>query len=441
MIIFFHLPKYPIYELQEIQNSVSQIILSHHKVEEEKQLLTKQLFQSQKMQSIGLLVGGLIHDLNNLLTSIVCYPDHIIDQLPKNSSLRHPLELMRNAGENAADMVGDLLTLTRGVTCKKAVTFVDKSLDKYLKSSEHLFLIEKYPNVRITIQLDQDLWPILASAIHINKMIVNLVRNAIEAIEHDHPGDIVIAVQNKEISTAINSFDKITPGEYVTFTIKDDGRGITADNKENIFDPFFSTKKMDNNAGSGLGLTIVWNIVQEHDGLITFDSGEGKGTKFTVFIPPYFTATLPEPNVEIKNEILYGSGERILIVEDDKIQAELLQDILNNTGFHSEIASDKKSATSIFEEKYFDLVLLDMVLGQDSGLDVYKKVLEFNPKQKALIISGYSKSDNFRATIELGAHGYVKKPYRKAQLLKKIKETLNSSFKGGPVESPPKVLG
>ena len=421
----------PILELYEVQRTVRELALAQAKIKKDKEILTTQLHQSEKIKNMGMLVGGLAHDMNNLLTSINCYPDYILENIPQDSVVRKPIILMRDAGKKAGEMMADIVAVARGVACEKKPILITKTLATYLTSAEFSFLKDKYPLIDFTMEVVPDLKHIEGSETHINKIAANMIKNAYESIGEDKKGKIICRVKNKILRTMIHSFDRIKPGEYVTLTLEDSGSGISKEALEKIFDPFYSSKNISATAGTGLGLSIVWNIMQDHDTSIAVQSKIGVGTIFTLFFPP--CAPPKEHQLIITDmeghEVFQGSGERILIIEDDKTQQVMLSDILNGSGYNPTTIETKKEAIERMTSGYFDLLIIDMNLKNDTGEEVYEEVLRINPKQRALIVSGFAETSSVEATIRMGAYSFISKPYTPEKLLKNTHEALISTFK------------
>ncbi|MHB9096643.1 MAG: response regulator, partial [Syntrophales bacterium] len=208
----------------------------------------------------------------------------------------------------------------------------------------------------------------------------------------------------------IVGYDEIREGDYVVLTIADTGIGIEADDKEKIFEPFY-TKKVMGRSGTGLGMAVVWGTVKDHNGYINLESTSGKGARFTIYLP----ATAREAFVSdtaVDLQSIRGKGEAVLIVDDIAEQRELARGILTYLGYAATVATSGEHAVATIRDRSFDLLLLDMIMepGMD-GLDTYRKILEFHPGQKAIIASGYSETDRVKEAQRLGAGTYLKKPY------------------------------
>ncbi len=389
------------------------------KAELEKKELEASLQRARKMEALGTLAGGVAHDLNNILSGIVSYPELLLMDIPPDSRLRKPIMTIQNAGERAAAIVQDLLTLARrGVVSRKIVNLNTIIMD-YLKSPECENLTENHPNVNITYDFDKNLLNILGSPVHLTKTIMNLVNNAVEAIQNT--GEVIITTANKYVDRTINGFDKVNEGDYVTFTISDNGIGISPQDLERIFEPFY-TKKVMGKSGTGLGMAVVWGTIKDHNGYIDVKSEENVGTTFTL----YFPATrqdISEEESQIPIHDLRGNGETILVVDDVKEQREIALEMLKKLNYNALSVPSGEKAVDYLKTHSVDLLILDMILeGGIDGLDTYKKILEFKPGQKAIIASGYSETVRVKEAQALGAGHYLKKPYLLQIIAKAIRE-------------------
>jgi len=244
--------------------------------------LEQRLGRAQKMEAIGTLAGGVAHDLNNILGGLVSYPELLLLQLPEDSSLREPILTIRKSGEKAAAVVQDLLTLARrGVVVTEMVN-LNHVISEYLKSPEHESLQTYHPGVHIETHLEKDVLNILGSPTHLSKTVMNLISNAVEAMPDG--GKLTVSTENRYIDRPIRGYDDVKEGDYVVLTISDTGTGISPDDIEKIFEPFYTKKKM-GRSGTGLGMAVVWGTVKDHNGYIHFESAEGRGTTFTLYFP------------------------------------------------------------------------------------------------------------------------------------------------------------
>jgi len=369
--------------------------------------LQNQILHSQKMEALGLMAGGVAHDLNNILSGIVSYPELLLMDLPPNSSLRRPIETIKEAGMMAADVVADLLTIARGVATGKEVVNLNAIVTDYLRSLEYQKLGKTHAFVNLKVDLAPDLLNMSGSHIHIEKSLMNLVINACEAIKGS--GTVGISTANRYLDEPMRGYEDVRRGEYVVLTVSDNGSGISSQDLHRIFEPFY-TKKVMGRSGTGLGLAVVWNTVQDHAGYINIASND-RGTVFEL----YFPVTREKLPAEAKQTGLtdyIGHGEMILVVDDEERQREIACGILNKLGYRAEAVSGGEEAVEYVKQHPVDLVVLDMVMPRGmGGRETYEEIIKIRPGQKAIIASGYAKTEEVEAAQDLGAGRYMKKPY------------------------------
>ncbi len=391
------------------------------RAEQEKRDLEARLQRAQKMEAIGTLAGGVAHDLNNILSGIVSYPELLLMDIPLDSPQRKPILTIQKSGERAAAIVQDLLTLARrGVIATKVIN-LNVVINEYLKSPEYENLKTHHPDVMVKSSLKTNLMNMLGSPVHLSKTVMNLVTNAAEAISNG--GEIIISTENRHVDKSLNGYDKIKQGDYVTLRVSDTGIGIPFKDLERIFEPFY-TKKVMGKSGTGLGMAVVWGTVKDHKGYIDVKSVEGKGTLFTLYFP-VVRQELPDDESPFSIQDIMGKGETILVVDDVEAQREIASQMLTKLGYSVTSVSNGEEAVDYMENHSADLLVLDMIMGPGmDGLDTYKKILENHPHQKAIITSGYSETQRVKEAQRLGATSYVKKPY----LLEKIGKVIQTEL-------------
>ncbi|MDY6973873.1 MAG: ATP-binding protein, partial [Thermodesulfobacteriota bacterium] len=375
---------------------------------EAKEKLEARLQRAERMEAIGILAGGVAHDLNNILSGIVSYPDLLLMKLPKDSELREPVLTIQRSGQKAADVVQDLLTLARrGVTITEVVN-LNNIITGYLSSPEHERLKAFHPTVEFDADLETDLLNNVGSPVHLSKAVMNLAANAAEALAEG--GKVIMSTRNLYIDRPINGYDEVKEGDYVALSVKDNGIGISADDLERIFEPFYSSKVM-GRSGTGLGTAVVWGTVKDHNGYIDIESEEGKGTTFTFYLPATREEIATEKSISSFGDYM-GKGESVLVVDDIEEQREIASGILTSLGYSVSSVSSGEEAVDYVMNNSVDLLVLDMVMDNGiDGLETYKRIIELHPGQKAVIVSGFSESDRVREAQGLGAGPYVKKPY------------------------------
>jgi len=380
----------------------------------------EKLFRSKKMESMGLLAGGVAHDLNNVLSGIVSYPELILMDLPEDSKLRKPIETMQESGHRAAAIVQDLLTVARGVATTKEPLNLNDLIGDYLNSPEFKKLEQFHPTVTVKTNLDTDLFNIGGSHVHIRKVLMNLVSNASEAIEGG--GNVAISTMNRYIDRPLRGYDDVNIGEYVVLAISDDGSGISSDDLERIFEPFY-TKKVMGRSGTGLGLAVVWNVVQDHEGYIDVKSDEN-GTTFEMYFP-MTRDEISDKDLSIPIKDYKGDGETILVVDDVESQRDISCKMLDTLGYKTKTVSSGEEAVEYLKEHSVDLILLDMIMDPGiNGRETYERIIKIHPNQKAIIVSGFAETDEVKEAQKLGAGKYIKKPLTLEKIGLTVKEEL-----------------
>ena len=388
--------------------SITRDISKWKKVEEDKKKLETQLQRAQKMEALGTLAGGVAHDLNNILSGIVSYPELLLMDLAEDSELKEPLETIQKSGFKAAAIVQDLLTLARrGVSISEVVN-LNKIISEHLESPEFEKIKQFHPELKVNSDLDPDLLNISGSPVHLSKTVMNLVSNAAEAMADG--GTIFLTTENKYLDQPVGGYDEIEEGDYILFKISDSGIGISPEDKERIFEPFY-TKKIMGRSGTGLGMAVVWGTVKDHNGYIDLQSTEGNGTTFTLYFPVTRESLVDDQSAGAPDEN-YGKGEKILVVDDIEEQRMIASLILKKLGYDVNSVPGGEEAIGFLQDHSADLIVLDMIMdpGMD-GLETYKQILQINPDQKAIIASGYSETWRVKEAQRLGAGAYVKKPY------------------------------
>lgn len=386
--------------------------------------LEAQLLRVQKMEAIGMLAGGVAHDLNNILSGIVSYPELLLADLSEESPMRKPLSIIQQSGLKASAIVADLLTLARRGVAVTEVLNLNQIIIEYLQSPEHVKILEVEAVVKVNSILGPDLLNITGSPIHLSKTIMNLVSNAIEACTDG--GTIVISTENRYLDRPLRGYDEVLDGEYAIVKVVDEGVGISPEDLERIFEPFYTKKKM-GRSGTGLGMAVVWGAVKDHHGYIEIQSTLGIGTEVVVFFP----VTRQDVEIDIVRSGLsglYGNGQLILVVDDIEEQRLIAKDILEKSHYKVVVQPSGEEAIRYLRDNPVDLVILDMIMepGID-GLTTYQEIQKIYPLQKVLITSGYSETERVKEALRIGGGGYIGKPYTIRALATAAKNVLATS--------------
>ncbi|MEQ8214904.1 MAG: response regulator, partial [Smithellaceae bacterium] len=374
----------------------------------ERKKLEEQLSRAQKMEALGTLAGGVAHDLNNVLGVLVGYSELLKQVLPEKGVAAEYAKNILESSVRATAIIQDLLTMARRGVAVSQVVNLNKLIADSLKTPEFENLLRSHPNVRISTELENDLFNIKGSPVHLIKTIMNLVLNAAESITGE--GNVSIKTKNRYLDQPIHGYDTMAEGDYTVLIVSDTGSGISVNDIDKIFEPFY-TKKVMGRSGTGLGLAVVWGTVKDHHGYIDVQSRENEGSTFTL----YFPVTREEPAQAEKavSHLAYrGKGESILVVDDVKEQRQLAMSMLEKLGYQVRAVAGGEAAIEYLKTEKADLIVLDMIMypGID-GFETYRRIRKIHPRQKAIIVSGFTETDRVRKLQEIGAGEFVRKPY------------------------------
>ncbi len=387
-----------------------------------KKELEERLNRSQKMEALGLLAGGVAHDLNNVLSGIVTYPDLLLMDLPEDSPMAKGLNIIQSSGQRATKIVQDLLTLSRrGVITREPVD-LNEIIREFLRTPECEKIFSFHPNVILETDIGATSPQLKGSAIHLQKTVMNLVSNAAEA--QLTGGVIRISTHNRHLTRPVKGYDHVHAGDYLVLSVKDRGEGIASEDLKRIFEPFF-TKKVMGRSGTGLGMAVVWGTVQDHDGYIDVTSVPGEGTRFDLYFPVTMES-IEMDNGKTKIENIMGKGERILVVDDVGHQRHIATTALKRLRYEPVAVASGEEAVDYIKSENVNLVLLDMIMDPGiDGLETFRRIKEINPDQKAIIASGFSQTQKVHDAIEMGVGQYIKKPYTLEKLSLALKKELS----------------
>jgi len=387
----------------------------------ERKGLTAQLLQSQKMEAIGKLVGGVAHDFNNLLSIILGYVEMALYKLPSTDTLEQDLRQVAGAAKRAANLVRQLLLFSR----QQPSRFVRFSLPNAL--AELLKMLNRIIGEDIRLELDcpEDCWEIEADSGNLDQVIMNLAVNARDAM----PTGGALSIKTENISIDHEYCQRHTearPGNFVRLSVSDTGKGIAPEIIPHIFEPFFTTQEM--GKGTGLGLAVVYGIVKNHKGWINVYSEAGHGTVFRLFFP---AAEVKEGEKEgvvpgQDGKAVSGRGERILLVEDDAAIRELERAALEGAGFRTTEAGSAEEALEIFLSAGddFALVMSDVVLPGLSGIELIERLQAIRPGLAVLLASGYADHKSHWPLIRDRGYQFLEKPFTLVRLLEAVDKAL-----------------
>ncbi|GAB4363695.1 MAG: hypothetical protein Kow00128_04680 [Deltaproteobacteria bacterium] len=389
---------------------------------EESERLQEQLLQSQKMEALGILAGGVAHDFNNLLTGILGYADLLDREALPGTRTGKAAKVIRESAERASRLTAQLLGFARkGKNLAVSVDLVRTAGDvaKILERT-----IDR--RIRIVTRFPGSAPAVLGDPTQLSQVAMNLGVNARDAMPEG--GELTIAVEERELDDAFcRSHPGAAPGRYVALLVRDTGVGIPAPNLSRIFEPFFSTKEP--GKGSGLGLSMVFGIVKNHGGLITVDSREGEGTAVTVFLPAHDGRPAAEDDGD--GTWIPRSGRKgvVLLVDDEETVREVCASMLDVLGYEVIPATDGEEGVARYRERWkeIDLVILDMIMPKMGGRDCFRRIREINPAARALLATGYSLDGAVQETLNEGIEGFLQKPFRLDQLAGAVSRALRRS--------------
>lgn len=395
-------------------------ISERKKIEEKSKTLQERLFRAEKMEAIGMMAGGVAHDLNNILAGIIGYPDLLLMQLPESSNLRKPVQAIQESGKRAATVVADLLTVARGAASVREAHDINRLIDGYLNSPDYKKLISFHPGIVCTTQFNAEKPIISCSPVHIKNSLMNLITNAAEAMHRR--GNILVTTYNELIEKPKDSEHELDQGDYVVLTVQDSGPGIAGEDMAHIFEPFY-TKKVMGRSGTGLGLAIVWNTVHDHNGKIFVESSK-KGTTFRLYFPLSQERQVVETGSD-KLENIKGNGEHVLVVDDEFQLRDVAKKMLEILGYTVDSVNSGEEAIEFIKTTQVDLLVIDMLMEPGmNGRQTYAELIKLNPDQKAIITSGFSETAEVKKALSLGAGIFIKKPYSINQLGNAVKQGL-----------------
>jgi two-component system cell cycle sensor histidine kinase/response regulator CckA len=384
----------------------------------ERKRLERQLLQSQKMESVGILAGGVAHDFNNLLTAISGYGQILQETIPKDDELsQESIRNVLNAADRAAELTRGLLAFSR----KQLISPKPVQIDTLIRDTGKLIQRIIGEDIEFSTDFTSKNLLVKADPGQIEQILMNLATNARDAMPHG--GQLSITTRHMVVEEGSETlYDLQSPGKYALISVSDTGTGMDKKTLENIFEPFFTTKEV--GKGTGLGLSIVHGIIKQHNGSVLASSEPGKGTTFDIYLPLVKGHAVKE---ELKISTRYTGGmETLLVVEDDEIVRAFMKRILERASYRVIIANDGEDAVARFRDQDdISLVLSDLVMPKKNGKEMLDEIKKIKPGIKAVFISGYAadvmqKKGMFEESAE-----FITKPFKKNDLLQKVREVLD----------------
>ena len=389
--------------------------------EQERDRLRSQLVQSQKMEAIGTLVGGLAHDFNNMLQVVIGYADLLLMRKKRGDPDHKELEAVIKTAQEGADLVQRLLLFGKEARTHMATMDLNNQIDELAILLSRTIL----KMVKLEVDLTEEPAIIRADKSQVDQIILNLGLNASEAM----PAGGVLKIQTRIVNLDqeySRERHEVKSGRYVMLSILDTGRGMDQQTVSKIFEPFFSTKERGSTRGTGLGLSVVLGIVEKHGGHITCESEPGRGTIFRIYFPA--VGSQPDSSGQISSAIEPGGTKTILLIEDDQSVADLCKRVLSDAGYTVITAMDGPTALDMYRERKdkISLVILDLILPGMSGKDCLKELVKVDPSVSVLICTGFSPDRQTQEEIDPLVKGFVNKPYGATRLLEAVSAVLGS---------------
>ncbi|MCX7913038.1 MAG: response regulator [Thermodesulfovibrionales bacterium] len=405
--------------LKDLKGDITHLVFLAKDITKRK-LLEEQLCKSQRLESIGILAGGIAHDLNNILTAIVGYGNLLQMRVANDSTLKHYTEQILKSSDRAANLVSNLLAFSKKQTIHPVALDLNEEINKVFKVLRRL--IEK--NIEIDLKLSDEKITVMADPSQLDQVIMNLATNARDAMLMG--GTLKIETDSVAIGEEdliIKKQPNMKAGNYAIIKVSDTGLGIDSDDIDKIFDPFFTTKEV--GKGTGLGLATVYGIVNQHNGFIDVSSEKGKGTTFTIYLP--LVETLVEElkeTIGIKYKTELRGKETVLIAEDEDLVRGSYSEILEKFGYKVISAKDGEEALEMFikNKDEIDLVISDIIMPKKNGKELVKEIQRIKPNIKVIFMSGYSQDlIDDKSLMEDNTY-FISKPLPPINLLKLIKE-------------------
>ena len=390
-------------------------IIERVRMTEKQEQLESQLQHAKKMESIGTLAGGIAHNFNNLLMGIqgnasIMFLD-IDSSHPRHKNLKSIEKLVDNGAKLSAQLIG---YAREGKYEVKPI-----SLNQLVKDTSDTFGMTKR-EITVHQDLSERLYGIEADQGQIEQILLNLYVNAVDAMPGG--GDLFLKTMNVIDKDMTGKLYKAKPGNYVLLTVRDTGIGMDKETRERIFEPFFTTKGLA--SGTGLGMASAYGIIKGHGGYIDVDSGKGKGTTFSIYLPA--TEKMIEEKKVLSDELVKGKGT-VLLVDDEKMFLEVGEELLTHLGYEVLLAENGRETLELYKKNQdkIDLVLLDMVMPVMGGGEAFDRMKEINTNVKVLLSSGYSFEGEAKEILKRGCDAFIQKPFKLEQLSQKLREILD----------------
>lgn len=369
----------------------------------------------QRLEAASRVAGQIAHDFNNLLSPMAAYPSLIRETLGEHHPAADMLDAIEKGTNSLTEIIQQLLALGR------RGHYTPEPVD--LNALVHKVVIAEClsPKIEVVEKLQKNMLPVKGSEAQLARVLVNLVRNAAEAMHGS--GRLTCSTEHTYLDRPLSGYQTVQRGEYATLRISDTGDGIAPEDIQRIFDPFYTTKRSTKRRGAGLGLSVAYAIVADHDAYISVESHPGQGSTFSIFFPIVREVASGEA---LPVSGMRGGRESILVVDDDPVQGEVASNLLKHLGYRVDVVADGESAVGQIREEHYDLIVLDMVMGRGiDGAETYRQILEIEPEQPAILWSGHAMSTRVQAALKLGAGSFVSKPVSQSVLAEAVRKELD----------------
>lgn len=386
----------------------------------------EQLARSERLESLGLLAGGVAHDLNNILGPLVSMPGVILAELPDDSPVRDEIEMMGKSAERASVVIRDLLSLARRRVYSLQAVDLNELIRECVVSPAVTQRLDEAPGVNCKMDLDDSSPQVSGSEPHLIQAVLNITINAIEAMAHSAvEGDLTIKTETVNLAVPLEAYEIIPPGEYVMLEVKDEGPGLSTEGVKRIFEPFYTSKEM-GASGSGLGLSVVYGVVHDHGGYLDVLAGSGAGATFKIYLKKHEEEQNLVENEKPLVDKDVSTGARVLVVDDYAPQRMLTEKLLGNMGHRSETSSSGRNAIALLkEDPEFDVMVVDMIMEEGfDGLDTIKGALELSPGIRCIVATGFSATERVESAIKLGCGICLNKPFTREALAEAVEKAV-----------------
>ena len=390
-------------------------LTSVKEAEERRRYLQAQVHQAQKLESLGTLAGGVAHDFNILLMAIQGYASLALLECRPGEPLYERLKSIEKHIQSGADLTRQLLGFARGGKYEVRPT----NINDLLAANSDMFSRTKR-EIRLHCRFAVDVWTVEVDRGQMDQVFLNMYINAWQAMPAG--GNLYVETQNIFLDETFAGLYEIEAGRYVRVSVADTGTGMDQKTLQRIFEPFFTTKEQAR--GSGLGLASAYGIVRNHGGVITAESEKGYGTTLHVYLPAS-EKSLPKEQA-VSQPVMRGQ-EKILVVDDDDANRDVVHQILASLGYDVIVARDGLEAVALYQDRNdIDLVVLDMIMPELSGGETYNRIKKINPRARVILCSGYSVTGQAKTILERGVQGFIQKPFGASELSQKIREILDT---------------